>query len=180
MFIFPAFNFWPIILGACFGAGKWQKKATIIKNDDVIEGCCRAALKGQHTGFLGADLQPLAGWPVSGRVVAPNLNEVVGVWQHIVQSGMVPPAGHHHPLCCSLIVLVSPPILHLETYKDKKMRKAAHMKKRLQRQHRVLFLALILHRWVFFYWPGTHLSCSAGEEATKRWPQWRRELCRQF
>lgn len=98
-------------------------KMAIIKNSHGSEICvvfyaypCWSILnsfKAQHTGFLGADLEALAGWPVSGRVVAPNLNKVVGVCLHTLQPGMVLPAGHHHPLGPSLTVFMIPPVLHL-------------------------------------------------------------------
>lgn len=98
-------------------------KMAIIKNAHGSEICvvfyaspCWSILncfKAQHTGFLGADLEVLAGWPVSGRVVAPNLNKVVGVCLHTLQLGMVLPAGHHHPLGPSLTVFMIPPVLHL-------------------------------------------------------------------
>lgn len=70
-------------------------------------------LKAKHTSFLGADLEVLAGWPVSCRVVALNLNKVVGVCLHTLQPGMVLPAGYHHPLGISLTVFMIPPVFYL-------------------------------------------------------------------
>ncbi len=55
----------------------------------------------------------LASWPVSCRVVAPNLNKVVGVGLHTLQPGVVLPAGYHDPLGSPLTVLVVLPVLHL-------------------------------------------------------------------
>lgn len=75
----------------------------------MTRGCANEV---QLTGFLGANQQPLARRPVAGRVVASNLDEVVGVWPHVLQPGVVPPAGHR--LGFSLTVLVAPPVLHLE------------------------------------------------------------------
>lgn len=69
----------------------------------------------QLTGFLGADQQPFAGRPESGGVEGSNLDEVVGVWPHFNQLGVVPLAGGHRQcLGRSLTVLVAPPVLHLE------------------------------------------------------------------
>lgn len=67
---------------------------------------------GKLTGFLGVDQQLLARRPISGRVVAPNLDEVVRVWPHVFQPGVVPPDGHR--LGFSFTVLMAPPVLHLE------------------------------------------------------------------
>lgn len=74
-----------------------------------IINCFRA----QHTGFLGEDLEVLAGRPISCRVVAPNFNKVVGVRLHTLQPGVVLPARYHHPLGPSFTVFMIPPVLYL-------------------------------------------------------------------
>lgn len=67
----------------------------------------------RHTGFLGVDLEAMAGRPVSCSVEASNFNKVVGVGLHTIQPGVVLPAVYRHPLGPSLAVFLSPPELHL-------------------------------------------------------------------
>ncbi len=72
-----------------------------------------SCLKEQHTGFLGVDLEMIAGRPVSCRIVTPNLNQVVGVGLHTLQPCVVLPPGYHHPLGAPFTVFMIPPVLHL-------------------------------------------------------------------
>lgn len=66
-----------------------------------------------HTGFLGVDHEAFAGRPKSCRVVAPNLDQVVGVGLHTLQPGTGVSVGCGHSLRPSLTLIVIPPELHL-------------------------------------------------------------------
>lgn len=115
----------------------------------------------QLTGFLGADQQPIARRPVSSRVVASNLDEVVRVWPHVFQPGVVPFAGHC--LGFSLTVFVAPPVPYLEPKKAP------------------LSVWMITDKCSSDFEresPGNHPVHSGRGASTKRWRLWQTRPCR--
>lgn len=118
----------------------------------------------QLTGFLGADQQPFAGRPESGRVEGPNLDEVVGVWPQFNQLGVVPlVGGHRQRLGRSLAVLVAPPVLHLEPT-------GAPLSVWMKSTERSSDCEPDS--------PGNRSRCPGKWESTKRWRLWRTGPCR--
>lgn len=120
IFIDLPFNFLLIICGGRLGAGNKRKTMNQwitdnIKMTQMMRHCwpllnCR---KAQHTGFLGVNLEVLAGWPVSGRVVASNFNKVVWVRLQALQFSVVFFSRHHNPLWLQLTVFVTSPVIYL-------------------------------------------------------------------
>lgn len=65
------------------------------------------------TCSLGEHLAVFAGRADTGSVVGSDLDEVVGVWQHVLQPGLVHGGGHKDTIGSRLCIVILPPVLHL-------------------------------------------------------------------
>lgn len=50
----------------------------------------------------------------AGSVESTDLDEVMSVWQHVLQSGLVDCCGNKYTVCSRFWIVVLPPVLNLQ------------------------------------------------------------------
>lgn len=66
------------------------------------------------TWSLGEHLTMFSGRSQAGSVESSDLDEVMRVWQHVLQPGLVDCCGDEYTVCSRLWIVVLPPILNLQ------------------------------------------------------------------
>lgn len=50
----------------------------------------------------------------AGSVESTDLNEVMSVWQHVLQPGLVDCCGYKYTVCSRFWIVILPPVLNLQ------------------------------------------------------------------